>query len=108
MKIGENDINPFADESAAILGGLASKYFVIKKQFADGTMEIKDGGRIITGPPHDTNFMRAFEQKYNTTFADLETFLEVKDYFENEWNSHVHNILLEEYAKGAKKIKEPE
>jgi hypothetical protein len=109
MKIGENDTNIFEEDNEAVLGDIAAKYFVLKKQFADGTMEIKDGERIINGPPHDTNYMRAFEQKYNVTFDSLETWLEVKDFFENDWSNHINNIIIDEFAnKGAKKIKTPE
>lgn len=108
MKIGENDTNIFEEENEAVLGDIATKYFVIKKQFADGSIEIKDGDRIINGPPHDTNYMRAFEQKYNVTFDGLETWLEVKDFFENDWNNYIRDKMIDEFAnKGAKRIKTP-
>ena len=51
--------------------------------------------------------MRAFEQKYNVTFDGLETWLEIKDYFENDWNNHIHNNIIDDFARGAKIIKQP-
>jgi hypothetical protein len=107
MIIGDNNINIFDEENESILGDLAAKYFVLKKKFADGTMEINVDGKIINGPPHDTNYMRAFEQQYKVEFEDLEAWLEVKDYFDNEWNNHIHNNMLDDFRKGAREIKQP-
>ena len=107
MIIGDNNINIFDEENEAILGDLADKYFVLKKQFADGSIKIKnDKGEFINGPPHDTNYIRAFEQLYKVTFEDLDTFLEVKDYLENDWSNHIHNNMLDDYRKGAREIKQ--
>lgn len=109
MKIGENDTNIFEDGNEKILGDVAAKYFVIKKGFADGTLEIynEDKKEKVTGPPPtDTNYMRAFEQLYKITFADLETFLEIREYYDNEWNAHIEDEIARDFANGAKFIKE--